>query len=1018
MEKALKQDPTLAEAHRELCKLAFAERDLKRAAEHAKGLKELVPDDPEASLMLAACLDAGGDPVAALKEISAATGQVGAASKTFTAAGDLHLKQRSFEKAEAAYRQAVELDPEDGVPRVGLAASLRAQGKLEEAQQQLDVVLKDEPEHVLATVELAEVQVARREVAAAVKTLEQLTRRELELYGSRARLAELLVRTRRPDAGVAAALQVLKERPRHIESHLVLAQTFLSRGLHTMALEHCDRVLGIDRGNAPARCVRARVYLAKRQHDDSVRELRMALESAPDHFAARMLLGQAYLAADQLEQAKECYETVAKLYPKSPRPHIQLGSIQVRKGLPEAALLHYEEARRRAPDSPVAANNIATLLLDLGTDLDRAYQLASDLKKRFPGFPAASDTYGWACYKRGEYQKAVDSLSYAARRMPRRPDVRYHYGMALYKAGEVKEAREELAAALKLSETFPGAAEAKAVLVGAPAPRHAAAKGVGGRTVVPEPDQPKTTSTETAERAAAETAVAADGKDRPTAERVAKAEPPPQPGPAGPAKAVETVAQVDPRPEPEVSVPDRASSTSGDPLDAPVAEDRSADSSDQPGKQAAPTVDAAEVEPSRQPETAAEAKTPEVETQTDRQTKRETPVSGPARSTSSAPAASPAPATVGERRVPAPDQPVEQETPGEREPKPTNETSKQPPALPAETPRASYPSQALLKHTPRGERNDNPYARGLSILLEPGGTPIEYDEIMGLTGLAFIMQAQNGQPLVDGAVNVGQWPLASWGFLQRLGFLGKSLGWTIGRVDRDSDAYQADPSKHYRERFELSVKESIANGQPLLAVQKGCFVVRGYDDGDPPLLGNWSDTEDTGDIRIQAHPSILIRFEARRPPMRRSDIDRESLRYAVALSRDAGSSERFTGQRSFELWIKALRDTEHLGEARWHTDLVRHLRINRSSAVAYLSAMSKRHPDKVAQHLTAAAGQYRRELALLLTADTSKTALVVRPAGRQELAELVKRLAKAENAAIAAIERALAAGLGLDSSAE
>ena len=464
MEKALKLDPTMADAHRELCKLAFIERDLKRAAEHATKFKELAPDDPEAGLMLAASLDAGGDPEAALKEISAATGLTGAASKTFTAAGDLHLKQRSFEQAEAAYRQAVELDPSNGVPRAGLAAALRGQGRLDEATQQLDVVLEDAPDHVLATVELAEVQVARREVAAAVKTLQKLTRREPKLYGSRARLAELLVRTRRPDAGVAVAQQVLRENPRHIESHLVLARTFTSRGLHTMALEHCDRALAMDRSNVRARTVKARVHLAKRQHDDAARELRMALEAAPEDFAARMLLGQTYLAMDQLDQAKESYETVAKQYPKSPRPHMSLGDIQVRKGLPEAAILHYEEARRRTPNSPLAANNIATLLLDLGTDLDRAYQLACDLKKRFPGFPAGSDTFGWACYKRGEYSKAVDALSFAARRMARRPEVRYHYGMALYQTGKTKEAQAELAAALKLSAHFTGAAEAKATL--------------------------------------------------------------------------------------------------------------------------------------------------------------------------------------------------------------------------------------------------------------------------------------------------------------------------------------------------------------------------------------------------------------------------------------------------------------------------------------------------------------------------------------------------------------------------
>jgi len=70
--------------------------------------------------------------------------------------------------------------------------------------------------------------------------------------------------------------------------------------------------------------------------------------------------------------------------------------------------------------------------------------------------------------------------------------------------------------------------------------------------------------------------------------------------------------------------------------------------------------------------------------------------------------------------------------------------------------------------------------------------------------------------------------------------------------------------------------------------------------------------------------------------------------------------------------------------------------------------MAKRHPDNVAQHVEAAASCYRRELALLYGADTSKVALVLRPTGREELARLVERLMKGESDAVAAIEKALA----------
>jgi len=340
-----------------------------------------------------------------------------------------------------------------------------------------------------------------------------------------------------------------------------------------------------------------------------------------------------------------------------------------------------------------------------------------------------------------------------------------------------------------------------------------------------------------------------------------------------------------------------------------------------------------------------------------------------------------------------------------------------------EAPRASYPSAATLDGVPRGEGNSNPYARGASILFESVDTPAAYDEVMGLTGLAFIMQAQRGQPRVDGAVPVGRWPLASWGFRQRLDFLGKALGRTIHEIEGDPDAYQADAGKHYCERFQLAVKESIADGKPLLALHDGCFVVRGYDDRELPLLGNWSCANDTDDIRIPGYPWGLIALGGKRQSMPPAEADREALRYAIALFRDEGpqgttavpskeSSDHSTGRRSFELWADALRDTRHPGQAQWHANLVVHFRVNRRSAVAYLRAMAKRYPETVARPLNAAADLYRKELALLYGADTSRTALIVRPAGREELARLVERLVRTESEAVAAIEGALAAGLG------
>ena len=62
------------------------------------------------------------------------------------------------------------------------------------------------------------------------------------------------------------------------------------------------------------------------------------------------------------------------------------------------------------------------------------------------------------------------------------------------------------------------------------------------------------------------------------------------------------------------------------------------------------------------------------------------------------------------------------------------------------------------------------------MVLEHSGAESDYDTIMGDTGQAFIIQSEEGGPLIDGAVDVGWWPMAAWGLKLRLEFLGRTVG--------------------------------------------------------------------------------------------------------------------------------------------------------------------------------------------------------------------------------------------------
>lgn len=124
----------------------------------------------------------------------------------------------------------------------------------------------------------------------------------------------------------------------------------------------------------------------------------------------------------------------------------------------------YEQILAVDPRAPIAANNLAMIYMEEGTNLDVAMQLAQTAKSGLPDRPEISDTLGWVYYKKGLAAMAVGPLLQAADKAPRNAVIQYHAGMALAKAGNKPQAKQKLEAALALDANFAGAEEARKTL--------------------------------------------------------------------------------------------------------------------------------------------------------------------------------------------------------------------------------------------------------------------------------------------------------------------------------------------------------------------------------------------------------------------------------------------------------------------------------------------------------------------------------------------------------------------------
>jgi len=322
----------------------------------------------------------------------------------------------------------------------------------------------------------------------------------------------------------------------------------------------------------------------------------------------------------------------------------------------------------------------------------------------------------------------------------------------------------------------------------------------------------------------------------------------------------------------------------------------------------------------------------------------------------------------------------------------------------------------------------NGYVHGLETLLVHAGVPVDYNRLMGLSGLAFIFQA-------DREDNPGWWPLDPWGLKLHREFLARAVGYELTEVGVFYDSHQwpeasrDDAREAYLKQIHPDVVRQIDAGQPVLVTfcptdAVWGFVIFGYDHtlaaDKPPVWGRCA--RETTDYRgyCEDWPFGVILLGQRLAPMDPDAADLTALRNAVALAHDQagptdapGAGRRFTGQKAWAVWAALLRNVDDATDDHQHGNSRNQLIQNRTAAVAYLRSVADRYDaqaggerrDEAVKALRAAAATYEKVLEQANRLDVAGVSTDAEK--RRQQADTVERLATLEQEAIAHLSRAI-----------
>ena len=378
------------------------------------------------------------------------------------------LQRRRASEARTALVEVLRLDPVFVPAQVELSRVYLAEREYEKALDMALQAVRDGPSHLEARLALVRAYLGAGQTENAAKELRPVAAQLPK--DSRVQTLEGQIRLARRDPRAAeqrfAAALVAEPSSYAALSGLVASR--LAAGNVAGALAVADAAVAKAPTDAKSLVLAARAYGETRDFKTSEALLKRAIEADPSLLEAYSMLGQLYVVNKRLDEALREFETLSRLQPTAIGPRTVVAVLHHMGNRRAEAKQAYEAILRIDSHAVVAANNLAWMKVEDGENLDVALQLAQTAKARSPQSPEVSDTLGLIYFRRNLFAFSITAFEDAVKYAPSNPEYHYRLGLALAKHNDPARAKEAFKAALALSQTFPGSADAVAQLAALP----------------------------------------------------------------------------------------------------------------------------------------------------------------------------------------------------------------------------------------------------------------------------------------------------------------------------------------------------------------------------------------------------------------------------------------------------------------------------------------------------------------------------------------------------------------------
>jgi tetratricopeptide (TPR) repeat protein len=369
--------------------------------------------------------------------------------------GLAYAKTANLEQAHSEWLEAAKLQPHLVPAQEAMAQLGLQQNDLDQAKTSAEALIAAQPTSAGGYDVRAAVEARRRDLAAAEADLKkaiELAPRDPLAY---TRLGDVRrVQTKYQEAE-ALYDQALGLSPAFTEALGGLLQTYSKEKRPANALiSRIQDQISRAPDNSEYYLMLGQAFFGQRAFEKAQAPLEKAVELDPNNANAFLLLADTQAARGSLLQALATAERAVQQNPHDVRAYAVLGVLEEKSGNWQKAEETYQKALQIDPEYGVGANNLASLLLDHGGDVNQALSLAQTARQSMPDSPNTADTLAWAYIQIGAYPSAIDLLQVALTEIPNNPTYRYHLGVAYQRTKNPAAAAAQFRQVLKLDPGY------------------------------------------------------------------------------------------------------------------------------------------------------------------------------------------------------------------------------------------------------------------------------------------------------------------------------------------------------------------------------------------------------------------------------------------------------------------------------------------------------------------------------------------------------------------------------------